>query len=349
MSASSTNSFASAHSFLSADNEVLSESVNTSGVLSANTTVEFESTLKWQQSVNSCHNMSTTQKKHQGSVNAEHDKQDNHKQQEAEIRANNEKTNKDCVTLIQEINDKNLKGETMTKEGQNNTSEEKDGHKTILKEDGTQDGQKMQNSSQSEHTMHNPSAMSKMDATGYDNVVSMFQKLMEKVNGVSEEIKKLREEKEENSEIIKTVKCEQEKLQSNQASQDQKIAELETENSVVKEKVSMLADAVAYQTQVIDELRNKVDLYERERIKPNLFIHGIPENQGEDCQSLIKDFFENKMKISQEITLRKAHRVGKVKVKPILITLKNPHEKGLIFANVANLQELKKMTNKSTE
>ena len=107
------------------------------------------------------------------------------------------------------------------------------------------------------------------------------------------------------------------------------------------------ADAIIYQAQVIRELTDKVGHLEKDWLRPDLIIHGIVEEKGEKCQSVVSHFFKNTMEIDAEIKIKTAHRIGKSKNRPMKVILKNSTDKAKIFANAGNLQEKKNIYKKS--
>ena len=68
-------------------------------------------------------------------------------------------------------------------------------------------------------------------------------------------------------------------------------------------------------------LEDKTNDLEFRSLRENLLFHGIPEGQNEDCENLVKHFIAEKLDIMQEITIDRAHRLGKPKgtVRPIVV------------------------------
>ena len=68
-------------------------------------------------------------------------------------------------------------------------------------------------------------------------------------------------------------------------------------------------------------LEDKTNDLEFRSLRENLLFHGIPEGQNEDCENLVKQFIAEKLDIMQEITIDRAHRLGKPKgrVRPIVV------------------------------
>ena len=68
-------------------------------------------------------------------------------------------------------------------------------------------------------------------------------------------------------------------------------------------------------------LEEKTNDLEFRSLRENLLFHGIPEGQNENCETLVKQFVADKLDIGQEITIDRAHRLGKPKgrVRPIVV------------------------------
>jgi hypothetical protein len=54
-----------------------------------------------------------------------------------------------------------------------------------------------------------------------------------------------------------------------------------------------------------------VDLKSRS-MPDNLVFCGIQEEREEDCEKILQEFFRNKLKISQDISFERVHRIGKL-------------------------------------
>ena len=64
----------------------------------------------------------------------------------------------------------------------------------------------------------------------------------------------------------------------------------------------------------------------------------IPAETGnkENSLEVVKSFFKNKMVVKDEIKIRCAFRIGKGKIRPILVVLKTPLEKREYLLNQVN-------------
>ena len=98
---------------------------------------------------------------------------------------------------------------------------------------------------------------------------------------------------------------------------------------------------MCFQRHLIQELTDKVDRLEMQRLSTNMFFKGIEEEENEVCTITLKNFLKNKLKIETNVQLQDAFRIGKAKPHTILAKLANVKDKGKIFAHVHNLQEVK--------
>ena len=187
----------------------------------------------------------------------------------------------------------------------------------------------------------NSDMQSKMTTTPVSNeqVMEMFSQLMASFNGLKDDIKQLKEDKSNQNCEVKMVKEQQDRDR-------ELVSKIQCDSKLQQTKIKQLADVVAYQSHVIDELKSKIENFELEKMRLNLLIHGIKEVKDENCTTMAKNFFKEKLELTQDIQIRKAFRVGKGKTRPILTCLSNAHEKGLIYANIKKLQELKDANNK---
>ena len=132
-----------------------------------------------------------------------------------------------------------------------------------------------------------------------------------------------------------------------QAEQKKVIEGLKEENVVNKEKISKLTDTVSLLKHQHTELNSRVDALEYDKFRPNLVIQGIDEAEEEKCIEVVQNFFQNKMKITKPIVIKAAKRIGKGVSRLILVTLKYHTDKGIIYKHAKNLQGLTNKFNKA--
>ena len=123
-----------------------------------------------------------------------------------------------------------------------------------------------------------------MGAVSNEQVMSMFSQLLSSINEskteLSREIQQLRTEKDANIQD----------MERKQLAQEVKLVKLENENLLCKRQIGQLNDALAFQNQVMLELRQKVDNIQKDQLRPNLIVHGILEESKENCLAKAKSF-----------------------------------------------------------
>ena len=88
---------------------------------------------------------------------------------------------------------------------------------------------------------------------------------------------------------VENLQAENKRLTQNSEVQDGRVDRLEVKNAQLKEKLVQL---------------------EERQMQKNVLITNIPESANEDCVEVAKQFFRNKLAITQNIDLDTAHRTG---------------------------------------
>ena len=78
---------------------------------------------------------------------------------------------------------------------------------------------------------------------------------------------------------------------------------------------------------------------ESKNMKKNLLLSGIKEIEGENCSQVVKNFFKDKLKIEEEVQIKKAFCIGKGENRQLSITLSDVVSKGVIYKHVKNLKD----------
>ena len=164
-----------------------------------------------------------------------------------------------------------------------------------------------------------------------NKVAQMFQQIMTNINDMKTELKELKEDKTSNETSIKAI-------QQEQTAQNTEVELLKKENKMCKKKLNQLADELQHNKHVVNELYTKMQFLEKDKLRPNLIISGIQENKDENCIAVVKNFFKNELSLVHDVQIRRAHRLGKGKFRPIKVILQNADDKGLIYSNVKKLQ-----------
>ena len=110
--------------------------------------------------------------------------------------------------------------------------------------------------------------------------------------------------------IIATHNMVKELKRSNEA-RDTRVHKHENRLQKLEDKVKMLTQVVIQQDRVIQRLNSKQTTMEKNRMKPEIIITGLPEQKGENCAEAVKTFLKEQMTIKEEIKVKEAHRIGK--------------------------------------
>ena len=105
-------------------------------------------------------------------------------------------------------------------------------------------------------------------------------------------------------------------------------------------QIKLLKNIVIQQDQKIQMLNSLAAAYSQE-VRANLTIQGIVEKNEESCEQLekeVKSFFKDVMKIEEEFPLYEAYHVGKQTPKNVVVKLKYPYDKAIVFGNVSKLK-----------
>lgn len=95
------------------------------------------------------------------------------------------------------------------------------------------------------------------------------------------------------------------------------------------------------------ELYTKHNDSQSRQMNRNILIHSLIEKKNENCHQAVTDFFKRDMKISKQIQIKVVHRIGKGTDRPMVVKLKFPNDKGIVFQHIANLKQAKHPKKKS--
>ena len=108
-------------------------------------------------------------------------------------------------------------------------------------------------------------------------------------------------------------------------------------------KLDQMMNMVEHQQVLIKELSEKNATLHTKIYDSNssMLLTGIPKKRREDCTAVLKAFFTRVMKITQDVPITKAFRVGGESSNAILFYLAHPSLKGLLFKHISNLKGIK--------
>ena len=121
----------------------------------------------------------------------------------------------------------------------------------------------------------------------------------------------------------------------------QELATARNELKTCKIELQNVKNVSIRQSHLIKECTNTIEVLKKQVNRDYIKIIGIKKVEGENVTEVVADFFKNKMKITKEIKLLDAYRVGKGDFSPIIVHLQNFRERGLIFSQGKQLQGLK--------
>ena len=185
-------------------------------------------------------------------------------------------------------------------------------------------------------------------------IASMNKKLEEMKKEFSEEIQKV------GPQISSELRGEIDQMGTKTSETASKVEQLETENKKRDEKMAVLEDKVTFYEnrfrilqQVLDEQEGRLKQCEKlkeqnamDRKKNLLYIMGLSDVTEQNGAEKVKNFFIEQMSLTDEICITKVYRRSEDD-KWITVVLKNPSNKGKIFACVKNLKGKKNGNGKS--
>ena len=107
--------------------------------------------------------------------------------------------------------------------------------------------------------------------------------------------------------------------------------------------MNSLIGLVEYQDRVIKENKVKQDATSAKVFDSNscMLVSGIHKREGENCKILVQTFLKKILKITEEVGINRAFRVGGESSSAIMFYLACPSLKGLIFKNISRLKGIK--------
>ena len=108
------------------------------------------------------------------------------------------------------------------------------------------------------------------------------------------------------------------------------------------EEVSInLVQAAIKAEERVDDLDKKLERMEDRSAKGCFRLYGITEHKDEKPKDVIANFFKEKLKITGEVEIQTAYRVGKGKARPMFVKLYDSNETAAILKSTTNLKDVK--------
>ena len=114
------------------------------------------------------------------------------------------------------------------------------------------------------------------------------------------------------------------------------------------DKMEIMEGIIIRQDQQIKELTDKIAKMEAKSLKNNIVISGLDYVEGEDCVETVTNFLSQKLKLTGNIAVRNAYRVGAGQNRAMIVTLANQKEKTRIFITLRISKVLKTQRNVDT-
>ena len=189
----------------------------------------------------------------------------------------------------------------------------------------------LENSSHMEPQNINELEMAKLEEVTPDKWLTMFNMLNTTLTSLQVQISELAGLKGK----VETYS------QAWKESVDKDVSELNDEQDRQDMKIKLLTNIVIHQEEKIEQLEKKITAaYERE-IRANLITNGLDEDKEESYEKLsesLKSFFKDNLELEQEIMVNDAIRMGRGATRAVLVKLKRPNDKVLIFENASKLK-----------
>ena len=170
-----------------------------------------------------------------------------------------------------------------------------------------------------------------------DGIESKLTNFEQKIEKVTEEVSTL---KSTVNEIEKSVKFASDSLDANEKRSQEMTntlteitknsRKIEIENSQLKKDLSKI------RSQMKELNDQQLDLQTRS-MRDNLIFHGIEENDGENCESVLKEFIADVLKVEQSVEFHRVHRMGRKihgKTRPIVAKFVQFKEREIVRKSV---------------
>ena len=110
-----------------------------------------------------------------------------------------------------------------------------------------------------------------------------------------------------------------------------------------KLKIKVLSNIVIRQEEHIYELQEALNFQKRDRLRKNVVVSGLPEDEGETKEQLktkVTEFFKSEMEIDSTVDIKQVCRAGpdSMKDRPAIVKLDNMQDKAKIFKHATKLK-----------
>ena len=148
----------------------------------------------------------------------------------------------------------------------------------------------------------------KQSMSKIDNIEKLINKVNQRVEQLDLKLKNVESRVDETESSCIYISSEFE-------SSREKLTETKSELKSINEKLNNQNREMENEIQQLktrnESLDLKVDDLEYRSLRDNLLFHGLPEQQGENCEQLISDLIHSQLNIDSDIKFERVHRIGK--------------------------------------
>lgn len=166
---------------------------------------------------------------------------------------------------------------------------------------------------------------------GTTKLMEMMQKLQQSVDGASKKVS--------TQEILSSNTSHRiQDLHEQMSKNEETIDDMDKELQETKFQLQVVSNVVIRQDQQINFLKQKISEMQQREMAANIIISGIPESKQEKPLILFNTFVQKGLELQELIPANRAFRIGSGPNRPLLVELRNPENKGKLFANATNLK-----------
>ena len=180
----------------------------------------------------------------------------------------------------------------------------------------------------------------KSSMTKIDNIEKMVNKMTVKVDTLEKQVKTI-------DTRVNDVEKSKEFLSDAYEDTKTKLKSADSDLKKLNNRCKEFEDTVKTLKEKNETLEAKANDLEFRSMRENLLFHGMLESTHEDCEAIIKTFIKEKLDILQDITIDRAHRLGKPrgKTRPIVVKFHQYTDRELIRTTAADKSEHLKTLN----
>lgn len=165
----------------------------------------------------------------------------------------------------------------------------------------------------------------KLSVSKIDNIEKMVNKISSKVDKLETKVKTI------DSRVTEVEKS-KEFLSSGFDDTKEKLKKADSDLKRLNNKCKDFEESMKKLADQNETLEAKANDLEARSLRENLLFHGINETQNENCETLVKQFIAEKLNITQDVTIDRAHRLGRPRnrTRPIVVKFHYYTERELV-------------------